>query len=114
MINTVDTAEQLSAAAFDARMVRVGPFLDCRNVALVRQQINHAIAAGPGVIALDMQELDGIDAVGLGMLAAAHLRADQAGCQLRLRGPRPSVRRVLAVTRLNRILRLDRPMHLSA
>jgi anti-sigma B factor antagonist len=103
-----------AGTAVNTRTVRIAAYLDGRNVAHVRQQIDQAISGGPGVINLDLRDLDGIDAVGLGMLTAAHLRAEQAGCQLRLYRASPSVRRVLAVTRLNRVLRLDRSGYLTA
>ena len=49
-----------------------------------------------------------IDAAGLGMLTAAHLRAERAGHRLVLRNCSDEVRRVLAVTHLNRVLHIDR------
>ena len=49
-----------------------------------------------------------IDAAGLGMLTAAHLRAQRAGHHLVLRNCSDDVRRVLAVTHLNRVLHIDR------
>ena len=46
------------------------------------------------------------------MLTAAHLRAERAGQRLVLRNCSNEIRRVLAVTRLNRVLHVDRG-HLS-
>ena len=55
-----------------------------------------------------MGALEIIDAAGLGMLTAAHLRAERAGQRLVLRNCSNEIRRVLAVTRLNRVLHVDR------
>jgi anti-sigma B factor antagonist len=103
-----------------SNVVKTGTHLDVRNVASVRAKLNalleatHQDCAGP-VIVLDMDGLELIDAAGLGMLTAAHLRAERAGQRLVLRNCSKEIRRVLAVTRLNRILHLDRShLELSA
>jgi anti-anti-sigma factor len=49
-----------------------------------------------------------IDAAGLGMLTAAHVRAERAGHRLVLRNCSDDVRRVLAVTHLNRLFYIER------
>ena len=59
-------------------------------------------------VVVDLGALEIIDAAGLGMLDAAHLRAERAGHRLVLRNCSNEIRRVLAVTRLNRILHVDR------
>ncbi len=97
------------------RLVRIGSHLDGRNVAQVRSALNEVLESAtdaPAVIVIDMAGLEIIDAAGLGMLTAAHLRAERAGQRLVLRHCSDEIRRVLAVTRLNRILRLER-RHLS-
>lgn len=93
------------------RVVNVGSHLDGRNVAQVRMTLNAvqaSVSGESGVIVLEMAALEMIDAAGLGMLTAAHLRAQHAGKRLVLRNCSKEIRRVLAVTRLNRILHLDR------
>jgi anti-anti-sigma factor len=55
-----------------------------------------------------------IDAAGLGMLTAAHLRAERAGRHVVLRHVPDDVRRVFAVTHLNRVFHIDRSLDLSA
>jgi anti-sigma B factor antagonist len=96
-------------------LVKIGSHLDVRNVGHVRTTLHHALEAHadkPGDIVVDMAALEVIDAAGLGMLTAAHLRAERAGQRLVLRNCSDEIRRVLAVTRLNRILHVDR-RHLS-
>ncbi len=88
--------------------VNVGAYLDARNVAAVRVEFDRCLEASTDEIRVDMSQLRFIDATGLGLLTAAHLRCERAGRQLVLHSCSPEIRRVLAVTRLNRILRLDR------
>lgn len=89
-------------------VVALGSYLDVRNVAHIRTMLTAAHEAALGDVVLDMSALEGIDAAGLGMLAAAHVRAERSGSRLVLRGCSKELRRVLAVTRLNRVLHLER------
>ncbi|MGH3503919.1 MAG: STAS domain-containing protein [Nocardioidaceae bacterium] len=89
-------------------VVKVGSHLDVRNVGHVRATLHATIEAAATQVVLDMAALEVIDAAGLGMLTAAHLRCERAGLRLVLRNCPREVRRVLAVTRLNRILHVDR------
>lgn len=89
-------------------LVLLGSHLDVRNVAEVRAMIDQVLDTATGDVVVDIAALDVIDAAGLGMLTAAHLRAERAGRHLILQGCRDDVRRILAVTRLNRVLHLDR------
>ena len=92
-------------------LIKVGSHLDVRNVGHVRDTVNAVIEAAQGQpvdIVVDLGALEIIDAAGLGMLTAAHLRAERAGQRLVLRNCTDEIRRVLAVTRLNRVLHVDR------
>ena len=92
-------------------LVKIGSHLDVRNVARVRTMLNGVLESNadrPGDIVIDLAALEIIDAAGLGMLTAAHLRAERAGKRLLLRNCSNEIRRVFAVTRLNRILHVDR------
>lgn len=95
-------------------LVKIGSYLDVRNVAQVRTVLQDVIAAAEGDIIVDMSGVEMIDAAGLGMLTAAHLRAERAGRHLVLRNCSDDVRRVLAVTHLNRVLHIDRKLSLTA
>jgi anti-sigma B factor antagonist len=94
--------------------VMVGSHLDVRNVASIRTELNAALDCVPGDVVVDMRDVVMIDAAGLGMLTAAHLRAERAGRHVILRNVGNDVRRVFAVTHLNRVFHIDRSMELSA
>jgi anti-anti-sigma factor len=94
--------------------IQVGPHLDVRSVGAVRTALAAAQEAN-GDVVLDMSRLEVIDAAGLGMLAAAHVRAERSGHHLILSNCPKELRRVLAVTRLNRVLHVERgSLELSA
>jgi anti-sigma B factor antagonist len=95
-------------------LVKIGSYLDVRNVGNVRTVVHQAIDQAEGDIAVDLAGLDVIDAAGLGMLTAAHIRAERAGRRLVLRNCSDEVRRILAVTHLNRLFHIDRRFRLSA
>jgi anti-sigma B factor antagonist len=97
-----------------ADLVKIGSHLDVRNVGHVRTVLHQAIDEAEGDVAVDLAGLDIIDAAGLGMLTAAHVRAERAGRRLVLRNCSDEVRRVLAVTHLNRLFHIDRRFRLSA
>ena len=98
----------MGVGPIDVGVVRLGPHLDVRNVAQARALVHAALETATGELVLDLVDLELIDAAGLGMLTAAHLRAERAGVRLVLRHCTRDVRRVLAVTRLNRLLRVER------
>jgi len=91
-----------------ADLVKIGSHLDVRNVGQVRQVLHQTIAAAEGDVIVDMSGVEVIDATGLGMLTAAHLRAERSGRHLVLSNCSDDVRRLLAVTHLNRVLNLHR------
>lgn len=61
-----------------------------------------------GDLMVDASAVESLDVAGLGVLVAAHRRARQRGVRLVICGPQPRVLRIIAVTRLHRILNLDR------
>jgi anti-sigma B factor antagonist len=89
-------------------MVELGAHLDVRSVGLARAMLYEVIEQADGDVVIDMTRVESIDAAGLGMLTAVHLRCERAGHRLVLRSCSREIRRVLAVTRLHRILHLDR------
>ena len=96
-------------------MVRLAGLLDVRSVGDVRQILNDLIDSSEGDVIVDLEALDALDATGLGLLVATHRRTQLLGRQLVLRHPVPSVVRILAVTRLHRILQVERtPLPISA
>ena len=96
-------------AIMQAQVVRAGPRVDVSTVAELRREIHTALdAAATGDLLVDLQDVSVLDAAGLGMLVAAHRKAALAGRRLVLTSVPPGVGRVLAVTRLYRVFRLDR------
>jgi anti-anti-sigma factor len=96
------------------QVVRLGPHLDVRNVGSARTALDDAVVSATGDVVVDMGAVESIDAAGLGMLTAMHLRCERSGLRLVLSNCPREIRRVLAVTRMNRILHLDRPQVTAA
>ena len=96
-------------------VVHLTGILDVRSVGDVRQTLNTLIDTSDGDVIVDLETVDAVDATGLGLLVATHRRTQQLGRQLVLWHPMPSVIRILAVTRLHRILHVERnPLPISA
>jgi anti-sigma B factor antagonist len=96
-------------------VIRLAGFLDVRSVGAVRQTLNDLIDTTAGDVVVDLESVDAMDATGLGLLVATHRRTQLLGRLLVLRHPVPSVVRILAVTRLHRILHVERsPLPISA
>jgi anti-sigma B factor antagonist len=102
------------AEGASADQIKVGAHLDVRNVAHIRTELNAALDSQRGDVIVDMRDVIMIDAAGLGMLTAAHLRAERAGRHVILRYVPDDVRRVFAVTHLNRVFHIDRSVEVSA
>lgn len=83
--------------------------LDVSTVADVRDALNLAITASPQPdVVVDVSLVEVVDAAGLGLLVSAHRTCARLGRRLVLTDPRPRLLRLLAVTRLHRVLHLDR------
>ncbi|MFJ2031252.1 STAS domain-containing protein [Streptosporangium sp. NPDC087985] len=93
-----------------AQVVSVGNRLDVGTVAGVRPRLHRAVDSGSGYLIVDLSGLEMIDATGLGVLVGTHRRALAAERRLVLRGVPPRVMRVLAVTRLNKVLTVESPV----
>jgi anti-sigma B factor antagonist len=89
-------------------VVKLEPHLDVRNVGPARHALDDALEGATGDVVVDMSDVESIDAAGLGMITAMHLRCERSGLRLVLTNCSPEIRRVLAVTRLTRVLHLDR------
>lgn len=89
-------------------IVRLGSHLDVRTVGHARHALSAVIERATSDVVVDMGALESIDAAGLGMLTALHLRCERSGFRLLLTNCPREIRRVLAVTRLNRVLHVDR------
>jgi anti-sigma B factor antagonist len=79
-------------------------------VAEVRNALTTAIACGSGDLVVDISGVDLVDASGFGVLVGAHRLAQRADRRLVLRGVPLRIERLLAVTRLNRVLASERTL----
>ncbi|MCG5220972.1 STAS domain-containing protein [Streptosporangium sp. KLBMP 9127] len=89
------------------QVVQVGQRLDVGTVSSVRDRLHKALDQGKGDLVVDLTGLEMIDSTGLGMLVGTHRRALETDRRLVLRGVPPRIMRVLTVTRLNRVLRVE-------
>lgn len=88
--------------------VAVSGFLDVRAAAQVRAALSRAMDSTASDVRLDVSGVDAVDVTGLAVIVAAHRRALRQGRRLVITGVRPPMARVLAVTRLHRVLALTR------
>lgn len=89
------------------QVVRVGDRLDGTTAAEVRRELHGALVDGTGDLVADFSDVEVIDAIGLGLVMDVHRRATRSGRRLVLRDVPPRVLRLLAVTRLHRILPVE-------
>ena len=114
----MDDLARLSAADLcvdvlvPGRLLALSGRLDVSAAADLRRLLLVAVAEGQGELVLDVCGLVALDATGLGVLVGAHRRAGRADRVLVLRDVPPGLARLLLVTRLDRVLRVQRtPAH---
>lgn len=93
--------------AEDGAIVLVGR-LDGRSAADVREALHAGLAAGRPRVVVDLAGVELLDATGLGVLVGAHRRAQMCGTELILRDASRRVARLLALTRIDRIIPVER------
>jgi anti-anti-sigma factor len=83
--------------------------LDASTVHELRAALLLALDAAPGPdVVLDVSGVAVVDSVGLGLLLSAHRACRSSGRRLLLVDPPPRLLRLLAVTRLHRVLHVER------
>jgi anti-sigma B factor antagonist len=82
--------------------------LDGSSVGEARERLHAAIGASGGDLILDVSDVEWLDVTGLAVIVDAHRRLRQQDRRIVLRGCSPRVRRALAVTRLSRIMAIER------
>jgi anti-anti-sigma factor len=81
--------------------------LDVQGAGTARDALHAAVDAGVGRLVVDISEVELLDATGLGVLVGTHRRARMAGRQLVLLDATPRVARILALTKVNRIIPIE-------
>jgi anti-sigma B factor antagonist len=88
--------------------VRLEGVLDGRSVSDARTALNDALEAVTGDVVVDLRQLVALDATSLALLVSVHRRTLNQGRRLVLDGVGPRLARLLAVTRLHRVLVVQR------
>jgi anti-anti-sigma factor len=91
----------------DGGVVLVGR-LDVRGAGVAREALHEALAAGQGRLVVDLSGVELLDATGLGVLVGVHRRARLQGREVVLCDAGPRVARLLALTRLDRVIAVER------
>lgn len=81
--------------------------LDTGSAPELRRTLHAAIDRADADLVIDLRHVRAVDATGLGLLLGAHRRATRAGRRLVLRAVPPTLGRLLARTRLHRILHVE-------
>lgn len=91
----------------DRTLVLRGHF-DVRSTGLVRDALYAQIESTTGDLVVDLTDVEALDATALRLLAAATKSMERRGRALVLRGCSPALRRVIAFTRLRRLVTVER------
>jgi anti-anti-sigma factor len=94
-------------ASDGARLVLSGAF-DVRSTGEVRKAIYDHLEARDEDVVVDLTDVDSVDITALKVLAVATRSAGRLGRHLTLRGCRPAVRRLLHLSRLIRLVEVER------
>ncbi len=103
-----DAACALISVALPGQVVAVSGHLDVHGATDVRLALADAVRAGTGELVVDLAAVHTVDVTGLGVLVGAHRQAGRMGRTLILRDVPEQVRRLLLVTRLDRVLHVSR------
>ena len=89
------------------RLVLTGEF-DVRSTMEVRTAIHERLRGCEEDLIVDLTGVTAVDVIALRVLAAATVGAEREGRHLMLRGAGPAVRRMLHLSRLIRVVELER------
>lgn len=81
--------------------------LDLYSAAVLADALDAVLDREQHVVVLDLADLDFMDTTGLQVIATAATRLEHTNGQLTLRHPSPTVRRILTITRLDELVRLE-------
>jgi anti-anti-sigma factor len=92
----------------DGPTLTLGGDFDVRSTMEVRHAIHVALDTYDDDVVIDLTAVETIDLTAARVLAYATLEAGRSGHHLRLRGCGPAVRRMLHLTRLARVVEVER------
>jgi len=93
-----------AVSSTDGRRLAVRGELDMATAPRLRMAIASEEEAGPELLRLDLRELDFMDVSGMRVLLDAARRAQRAGRQLVVLNPQPPIRRLFALTAVDRTI----------
>jgi len=86
-----------------AAVVYLGGAVSMDQADRLQQALEQLAAEQVGRIVLDLHDLEFISSAGLGAIISGHLKCRHHQGEIRLVGPRPSVRQLLQTTRLTKL-----------
>jgi anti-anti-sigma factor len=89
-------------------VVHLAGDFDVRSTWEVRTAVYEALGAAGGHVVVDLSEVGAVDLTALRLLAVATRQAGRDGHRLTLRGCGPAVRRMLHLSRLIRVVEVER------
>jgi len=98
----------VSDIAADVRVLVLHGDFDVRSTWEVRNAIYDHLEGHDEDVVVDLTDVNAVDLTALKVLAVATRRASHAGHHLTLRGCGPSVRRMLHISRLIRVVEVER------
>jgi anti-sigma B factor antagonist len=99
-------SESVTPAQAGPAVVALPVEIDLANARQVRQQLYSALATGVAVVVADMTATTFCDSMGCRSLVMAHKQARAGNAELRLAIPSASVLRVMAITCVDRVVRI--------
>jgi anti-anti-sigma factor len=92
----------------DGRTLVLVGYFDVRSTSVVREALYDLMGCSLGDVVVDLTEVLAVDVTALRVLAAASRTMERQGRSLVVRGCSPALRRVLALTRMRRLIHLER------
>jgi anti-anti-sigma factor len=99
-------AEPLAGAQVQPVIVTLPAEIDMTNSGRIGRQLGFAQASGAAVVVADMTATTFCDSRGMRALVMAHKRATASGTELRLVVPSAAILQVMAITKLDTVLRI--------